>query len=196
MPHGYPLVERIIDAATSTPPAGREEWARAMRAEFAVLEGPRVGWALGCLSVAVAWRLRADWGYLLIFALAAGVSWRVLFAPLFWAFHLHLVPHHLIGPVFQYGRFLIPMMVCLVFAVLRPRYWMLVGIGFPLTFVGFGVIEAAREFHSSIWDVHPFNSTLEVGTAASVGYCLIGALIGRSLGSVLKRKPVQYETAA
>lgn len=183
MPRRRSFDEWIIDVATSAPPAGRGDWAKAMRAEFESLKGPRTGWALGCLGAAVGWRLRADWGYLLVLALAAGFSWRVLFLPFFWASQFHLVPPEMAGPVFRYGRFLVPAMVCLGFAAARPRYWILVGVGFPLTFETFGVVHAARTFHSSVWDVHPFNATLEVGTAALVGYCLIGAMIGRSLGS-------------
>jgi hypothetical protein len=186
MLRGRSIDEWIMDVATSAPPAGREDWARAMRAEFESLGEPRTGWALGCLGAAIEWRFKADWGYLLALGLVAVFSWPAMLLPIFWAFRVHLVPPDLTEPVFRYGRFLIPMTVCLGFAAARPRYWMLAGIGFPLTFVSVGVIEAARDFHSSVWDVHPFNATLEVGTAAQIGYCLIGALVGRSLGSALR----------
>jgi hypothetical protein len=53
------------------------------------------------------------------------------------------------------------------------------------------VTEAALDFHSSVWDVHPFNATLEVGLGAQLGYCLVGALVGRSLGSGRAEKLVQ-----
>jgi len=183
MPRGPSFDERIMDLGAFVAPPGREPWARAMRAEFEAIGGPRTGWALGCLGAAAGWRLRVDGVYLLMFALTAGFAWRVLFLPFFWAVHLNLVPKDLQGPAFQYGRFVVPAVVCLAFAAVHPRYWTLVGLGFPVAFVGLGVIATAHEFHSSIWDVHPFNATLEVGTGAQMGYCLLGALIGRTLGS-------------
>jgi hypothetical protein len=49
----------LIDLATANPPPGREEWARAMRAEFDTLECGRAGWALGCLGATLGWRIGA-----------------------------------------------------------------------------------------------------------------------------------------
>lgn len=55
----------IMDRAVANPPAGREDWARAMDAEFEALEEGRICWALGCWRTMAGWRLRADWRFML-----------------------------------------------------------------------------------------------------------------------------------
>jgi hypothetical protein len=180
--------EWIIGIATSTPTPGREDWARAMLAEFDALEGSRTGWALGCLGAAIGWRLKADGVYLLVFVATASSSAWLIFLPFFWASHLHLIPHTLSFWAFGYYRVLAPAGLCVTFAAIRPRLWMLVGLTLPITFVSLGVIGAALTFHSSIWDVRPFNAPLEIGMGAQIGYCLIGSLLGRSLGGRLARR--------
>jgi hypothetical protein len=176
------LAEWIIDLASSNPPRDREEWARAMRSEFDALEGARVGWALGCLGTAMSWRLKADWGFLLLFAATCALSSHLTLYPFFWAARWRVIPHDWIGPAFRLYRFLAPTSLSLALAVLRPGYWLLAGLALPLAFVASGVIECVLAFHSSVWDVRPFNAMLEVGTAALIGYCLIGAMVGRKLG--------------
>ena len=185
MPRNPAFAEWLIDLATANPPPGREEWAGAMRAEFEASETHHTGWALGCLGAAIGWRLRSDWLYLLVFVAVVAFSGQIMWTPFFWAAKAHLIPHDLVGPLFQYGRFLIPAGVCMGFAGVRPRYWAPVGLVLPLVFVTQGVLQAAHDFHTSVFDVHPFNATLEVGVAALVGYCLVAAMIGRAIGSML-----------
>jgi len=188
MPRSPAFAEWLIDLATASPPPERHEWARAMRAEFDASETHHTGWALGCLGAAIGWRLKSDWLYLVVFAVVVAFSGQIMWRPFFWAYHAGLIPHDLFGPLFQYGRFLAPAGVCMGFAIVRPRYWALVGLVLPLVFVTQGVLEAARDFHTSVFDVHPFNSTLEVGMAAQVGYCLVAAMIGRVIGSMQRTR--------
>jgi len=50
------LAAAIMALATRNPPAAREDWAHAMRAEFAALQKGRLSWALGCLATGLRWR--------------------------------------------------------------------------------------------------------------------------------------------
>lgn len=60
MPRSDSLSRWIMRSATANPPAGREDWARAMKAEFEAMDGDRLGWAFGCWTVMAGWRLRTD----------------------------------------------------------------------------------------------------------------------------------------
>lgn len=69
----------LMKLALVTAPEDRNEWARAMAAEFASLDGDanRVAWAAGCVSTAFGWRLRDSAVYLLALV-ALPVLWNVI----------------------------------------------------------------------------------------------------------------------
>jgi hypothetical protein len=48
-----------------SPPA-QHEWAVAMQREFEALDNSEFTWAIGCLTTAAGWKLRAEWLYLLL----------------------------------------------------------------------------------------------------------------------------------
>lgn len=74
------LAARIMDLAVRKPPADREDWAMAMRAEFDMLGEARLIWAVGCLVAATRWRARGEAAYAA--ALAAGAAFAGGLAPL------------------------------------------------------------------------------------------------------------------
>ncbi|GEM_PF-1096463 len=65
------LAAAIMALAARKTPAAREEWAQAMRAEFAALQKGRLSWALGCLATSLRWRAAGEAGYAA--ALAVGL---------------------------------------------------------------------------------------------------------------------------
>lgn len=74
------LAGQLMRWATRTPPPGREEWALAMEREFDALEGDGLAWALGCFTTMTAWRLQANWLYLLLLALVPFLlHWKSMF---------------------------------------------------------------------------------------------------------------------
>ncbi len=74
------LAAWIMDRALRKPPAGREDWAQAMQAEFAALDRDRLSWAVGCLIAAARWRAAGEAAYMA--SLAAGVAFVGGLAPL------------------------------------------------------------------------------------------------------------------
>ncbi|MFT4251150.1 MAG: hypothetical protein QM608_01525 [Caulobacter sp.] len=66
------LAAWIMDRAVRKPPAGREDWAKAMRAEFDMLGEARLSWALGCLVAAARWRTSREASYMASLAAGAG----------------------------------------------------------------------------------------------------------------------------
>ncbi|PXA89328.1 hypothetical protein DMC25_09740 [Caulobacter sp. D4A] len=65
------LAAAIMALATRKVPAAHEEWAHAMKAEFAALATGRLSWALGCLATSLRWRAAGEAGYAA--SLAVGV---------------------------------------------------------------------------------------------------------------------------
>ena len=71
-----PLAELIMGWTAAAAPRDRGVWTRAMRAEFDAISdgGQALGWAAGCLAVAIGWRLWAEAGYVIALVLVS-ISW-------------------------------------------------------------------------------------------------------------------------
>lgn len=183
------LFERwLMHLATANAPSGREEWVRAMHAEFEMAERGRIGWAFGCLSASLGWRLRTNWKFLTAIILIS-VCLQDSGARLgYWLFSgLPSEATRTMGYAFNWGSLAL---VCLLLAAIRPRLWMVIGLGVPLIHVVTGLGWFAFRFHmpiSRLSAVHLMDAQLDVGLGAQLGYSLIGALVGRSLGDLLRQ---------
>ena len=60
------MADWIMRVATRNPPLAQREWARAMQAEYDVLQAGRLVWSLGCFAAVMEWRFRTDGVYLLL----------------------------------------------------------------------------------------------------------------------------------
>lgn len=71
-----PLARLTMRWAAAAVPRDRTVWVRAMRAEFDAIGdgGQALGWAAGCLAVAIGWRLWAEAGYVIALVLVS-ISW-------------------------------------------------------------------------------------------------------------------------
>jgi hypothetical protein len=190
----------LIDLATTNPPAGREEWARAMRAEFETLERGRTGWALGCLSASLGWRLRSNLGFLLAFVAVAlcldQLSLLIVF-PLVIGLHFWL-PHSELGPLTYAMSGATLAIASGAFAAVRPRHWPAIGIGMTF-FNQVGSLVWFSFFFGktvSIRRLHIMDAPIEVGIGACLGYSLVGALIGQSLAGVFRRPALKPPASA
>jgi hypothetical protein len=176
----------LIDMATARPPVGREEWARAMRAEFETLDRGRSGWALGCFGAAIGWRLKADG----TFFLAAATMLVMLIKFLPWI-EFMLLPGdflHATAYVWTWGPLAL---ACMALAALRPRYWIVIGLAVPAVFDVVNLVQFLVLFHEPISDIlriHVMDAREDVGFGALIGYSLVGAMIGRGLSGSRKRR--------
>jgi hypothetical protein len=178
----------LMGLATANPPAGREDWARAMRAEFETLEHGRTSWALGCLGASLGWRTRLDGIFLLAIALLPFTLWMLQALLSFWLPRQFSYDYAVASVyVSLWGSIALS---CLLLAAVRPRYWIAVGISAPLFFEAICLVEFALLTHRPIrtlLSVHVMDARLDVGVGAEIGYGLLGALIGRGLGNLLRR---------
>jgi hypothetical protein len=193
---GPSVFERwLIALATMRPPAGREEWARAMRAEFETLERGRAGWALGCFGASIGWRLRGNLGILaatlLFAALRDRIIW-IIWLPVVWA--SPLLSDQTVRAIGYASNWSTLTLFCLILAAVRPRLWILIGIGVPFVSTVIGLAEFVAHFHQgmeahhqSFWKIHIMDAQLDVGIGAYIGYSFIGALVGRGLGEHFRR---------
>jgi hypothetical protein len=190
---GTALFDRwLIDLASWNPPPAREEWVRAMRAEFETLERGRTSWALGCLGASLGWRMSANWGSLL--AIAA-----IVVVPLYldrwvgWPLVLWLqsrLPDHAVTALAYATNWGTLAAASGVLAAVRPRLWVVIGLGMALVKALGGLVGFILAFDrpiSIIPHIHLMDAQLDVGIGAYLGYSLVGALIGRSLGGAVKR---------
>lgn len=76
-----PLAGLIMRWTAAAAPRDQGVWVRAMRAEFDAIRdgGQAVGWAAGCLAVALGWRLRVEAGYVIALILV-GIGWPYIMA--------------------------------------------------------------------------------------------------------------------
>jgi len=179
----------LMRLATATAPPNREEWARAMHAEFETLEHGRAGWALGCLGASLGWRIRRNCGFLAAIVLVL-IGRHYLDEGLF-PFVFRWIPRDVLRVVSyalsDWGQLLV---ICLILAAIRPRAWMIIGFGVPLVSVIVGLGWFLDYFHlpiSKLGRVHIMDAQMDVGLGANIGYSLIGALIGRGLGEPLRK---------
>ena len=76
-----PLAGLIMRWTAAAAPRDQGVWVRAMRAEFDAIRdgGQAVGWAAGCLAVALGWRLRVEAGYVIALILVS-IGWPYIMA--------------------------------------------------------------------------------------------------------------------
>jgi hypothetical protein len=192
------FIERwLIDLATVSPPPGRDEWAQAMRAEFEALEHGRARWALGCLGASLDWRLRAHWAFLLAFVAIASCSSLIEYA--LSCGIILLMP----WPIFKAAAYAMNWGALAVesgtFAAIRPRHWIVIGIAMALAQALTGLVEFILLFDkpiSFIPHIHLMDAQIDVGIGAYLGYSLIGALLGRTLGGAFRRASIRPRAVA
>lgn len=173
------IADWIIRVATRNPPQAREQWARAMAAEYASLTENKLRWALGCWMAMLWWRLYADRAYFFAsFAMAAFIISPLSF--LMWA----ALPRSLIHLGF-YPQLTAFLPACLILGILRPDR------AYLSAFMVF-LIPNAVEYISMYldgWFIAPHAETRItihdapqlVGLTSDMGGCLAGALLGRAL---------------
>jgi len=87
------LSRLVMKLALRHVPKDREEWARAMQAEFDVLKKGRLTWAIGCLGTSLNWDLRAHALYWLAVPISIILATHVFEAPFFWWIAAHCPVH-------------------------------------------------------------------------------------------------------
>ncbi len=127
-----PFSDRILDLATRIAPAGRKDWARAMRAEHVALQHGRLGWAAGSLATALGWRVRADGPYLA--ALGLGV-WLVEHD-----FELVVYAFKGLGVPFFLACLIVPTLVAFALGLWQPERARLTAAVIPGLFVLIGTM--------------------------------------------------------
>jgi len=180
----------IMRAATNNPPRGREQWAQAMRAEYASLAGGKLSWALGCWTTMLGWRLRADVFYLAALAgfLAILMS-GVLFFP-----EVHLIPRDLVRLGF-YPPITELLPICFILGLYRPDR------AYVTAFAIFVIPNVADylQMLAGGWFTDPLEAqtiTIHdapqlVGLMSDIGACLSGALLARALRTAMHRPPAE-----
>jgi hypothetical protein len=68
------LADWIMRNLTRHAPAERQDWARAMQAEYDAMSDQRLSWALGCWRAVLEWRIRAEGPYLAVLLVIAILS--------------------------------------------------------------------------------------------------------------------------
>ncbi|MBS0384479.1 MAG: hypothetical protein JSS00_03920 [Proteobacteria bacterium] len=178
------LADWIMRSATSNPPHGREQWAQAMRAEYALIKDGKLSWALGCWTTMLGWWVSAEMIYLVVLATAIVVLMSQL---LFWAWVW--IPHDLVRLGF-YPPLLELFPACLLIALYRPRHAYLTAFAI---FLLPNIYEYATMYTDG-WFIapHPERITIHdapqiVGLMADLGGCLSGALLGRAIRDAIRR---------
>lgn len=168
------IARRVMALATSNLPAERGVWGQAMRAEFESLQTGRLSWALGCLVAALGWRLGKDWLFLVAVVAVALTVDDALFLPP--GLTLWLTSHGL----FHLGLLACPALACAALAIWRPAYALGAAVAMPLLQLAQAAFQFTVVAHVSL--EHGFNimnAPMLVGASAMLGWCLVGALLGR-----------------
>jgi hypothetical protein len=189
------LAEQILKMATSNLPAGRAVWGRAMAAEFAVLQDRKLPWAIGCFVGALKWRLLDAWP-LLLAAVAAGAAIDFLWMPVNW---LLWRVGEFSAPTVFYANFLAgPALACCALATWRPRLALQGVILFSVAYLAsamWGFVHMGVSPMSLLrGDFNVMNGPPIAGLSAILCWCLIGALIGRRIGTREEALTSSHET--
>jgi hypothetical protein len=179
------LADWLMRTATRSPPRGREQWVEAMRAEYASLAGDKFGWALGCWTTMLGWRLRVDAIYLAL--LAAAIVLLMTSLP-FWVWVL--VPRDLIHLGF-YPPLVVLFPICLLVSFYRPGHAYLTALAIFLL----PNIYEYITMYADGWFVAPHpearitihDAPQIVGLMADLGGCLSGALLGRAIRGAMQK---------
>jgi hypothetical protein len=185
------IAARVMKLATSNLPNGREVWGHAMNAEFEAIQVRSLSWALGCLAASIGWRLRRDW--LFFAAVASAIVFLDYLMFLLDAYVLTWprgAPQDLLGRTVLYGYGLAyPAVACAALAAWRPGYAFMTACAIAVGREAIGayalgvVMHAPLDRHWVIMDGPPI-----VGYSAVLGWCVLGAAIGRRLR--LRGKPI------
>jgi len=167
----------VMRLAQRAAPAARYDFALAMREEFEVMDGDRLGWALGCLATAAGWRLRAD-GLFLATLVAVGLT-----LDLAMDVPLMLLPGDFVHAVAYVYWLAAPAVVCGMLAAWRPGYayvatlvvWLVRET--LLVATSFSMFRALLDRGWHVMDAPPI-----VGYSALLGWSLVAATIGAHLG--------------
>jgi hypothetical protein len=173
------LARWVMNLAAGTAPAARRDFAHGMREEFEALDfetpgADRLGWALGCLTTAAGWRLRAD-GLFLVALVAVGLTLdQIMFLPFF------VLPGDLVHAIAYYYALAFPALVCGMLGAWRPGY----------AYAAALIVWLIREAQSAAIviemldgdplgrDWHVMDAPPIVGFSALLGWSFVGAAIG------------------
>lgn len=172
------LARWAMSLAVRAAPLGRRDFARAMREEFEVLDGGRLGWALGCLTTVAGWRLRAD-GLFLAALVAVGLALdQVMFLPFM------VLPSDLVHAIAYYYWLAFPAVVCAMLAAWRPSYAyaaaLIVWLIREAQSMAILVSMLAGDPLGRDWQI--MDAPPIVGWSATLGWSLLGAAIGARIG--------------
>jgi hypothetical protein len=182
------LARFVLQIATRNPPRGREEWARAMRSEFDVLDRGGLGWAIGCWSAMSWWRLKADVPFLALIPVLAGLVSFVMPIPttLLVASLPDGVPRWLVYPI----TLLQPGLAAMLLGAIRPDRVRTAAIGMAILDLIYGTLSFYLFFGVvggpgyTLYDAPPV-----VGAITILGVCYLGAFEGARLrGSLPARR--------
>lgn len=179
----------IIRRATTNPPAGREDWARAMQAEFEAADTDRLGWALGCWRTMVGWRLRADWLFLL--AIIAGpVILELTVYPSLSFISAITLPDDVFKPLFLPLSLLQLAVTAALLAAWRPRQYRQAALGvavMPAATSTVLVMQMVRDWRVFTPDAEIMGAQPLIGCLALLAACWIGAAAGAWLGRTARQ---------
>jgi len=179
--------DMVLNLARRVAPEGRAEWLNAMEAEYQALETGRLRWALGCVAVALGWRVARDGLYA---ALLCAATWFVSRDPLF-VYEAKLIPQELLS--FGLNPVLVHLtVICVLLGAYRPRQIVLVSFVLVTAKHLYGLyvwyVVWPREFGDEMGPLWPFlqrlnimNAHFLIGVWAQLGACFTGGFIGRAL---------------
>jgi hypothetical protein len=182
----------IIRAATDDPPHGREQWAHAMRAEYATLTSGKLNWAIGCWMAMLGWRLRAD-------ALYLAVMLAVVY---FWSFgslteylvdiSFKIIPFSVHRNEFFHPYLAAMLVVSVVLSAFRPDRVLVTAVAMMAihqvsTVLSLVDLQRAFPEQNITWPIHPYNAQYFVAVFAEIGVCFVGANIGSAITKLWRR---------
>ncbi len=174
----------IMKLAARFAPAQRHDWAAAMQAEYEVMETGRIGWAIGCLSNSVAWRLRVDAVYAVFMMAITIATQRLLDGPVFWMYVNAEEAIHFNGiqyPLIFYVSMQVPLILsCIALGLWQPRR-ILMAAGFStLAFIANSYATFVFQMHQPLpFAIHYMNLPPVAGEAVMFVICLTFVGIGR-----------------
>ena len=179
------LSRLIMKLAFRNVPNAREEWARAMQAEFDVLQKGRLAWAIGCLWAGMGWDLKAHALYWLALpAATAAVQFFVSGPLLSWIFdHCPQANAYCAYP--SYDTFSLDFLVpCLAFGLWRPGRIVTTAVALALCLFAYEYVFFAIAFagHAHGY-IHIMNMPPVIGETV----VMTGALLGVSTGALLRQ---------
>ncbi len=176
------LSRLVMKLAFRRVPAGREDWAHAMQAEFDVLRKGRMAWAMGCLWASLGWDLRANALYWLALPVSIVAVEQWVSTPLFSWLVSHCPPEKALCAYDPYYagslEFLVP---CMIFGLCRPDRIVTTAIAMALCKLVYIYLFFAFAMHNHSY-VHIMNMPPVVGEIVVLTGGLIAVTTGAFLG--------------